>query len=155
MQGRDDPIRSEHDPDAALPHGSRPAARAEGDAVAGGCAWGVAGKEVGMRRDVPGYPAVVGGLGGDIREVALTQQFGGEARLLIGEAGGLEVIVFDALVSPDVLALASPTAELNDVGKRPGSGVHQAVTNATRIELVRAGRRVVRLKAGGPFVSGR
>ena len=91
--------------------------------------------------------------------VALVGGGPGDPELLTVRAARLiaaaEVIVFDALVSPDVLALASPTAELIDVGKRPGSGVHQDVTNATLIGLVRAGRRVVRLKGGDPFVFGR
>ena len=61
----------------------------------------------------------------------------------------------DALVSNDVLALASPTAELIDVGKRPGRGVAQELTNVLLVQLAGQGRRVVRLKGGDPFVFGR
>ena len=63
--------------------------------------------------------------------------------------------MYDALVSRDVLDLASPSAELIDVGKRPGRGVAQELTNVLLIELARAGKRVVRLKGGDPFVFGR
>jgi uroporphyrin-III C-methyltransferase len=66
-----------------------------------------------------------------------------------------EVVVHDALVSDAVLALAPPTAELIDVGKRPGQGVAQDLINVLLVRLAREGRRVVRLKGGDPFVFGR
>jgi uroporphyrin-III C-methyltransferase len=66
-----------------------------------------------------------------------------------------EVIVHDALVSPDVLALAAPNAELIDVGKRPGQSVAQELINVLLVRLAREGRRVVRLKGGDPYVFGR
>jgi uroporphyrin-III C-methyltransferase len=66
-----------------------------------------------------------------------------------------EVVVHDALVSDAVLALAAPTAELIDVGKRPGQGVAQDLINVLLVRLARDGRRVVRLKGGDPFVFGR
>ena len=93
-----------------------------------------------------GSVALVGGGPGDPELLTV------RAARLIAEA---EVIVHDALVSPDVLALASPTAELIDVGKRPGQGVAQEETNALLVRLVGEGRRVVRLKGGDPFVFGR
>ena len=93
-----------------------------------------------------GSVALVGGGPGDPELLTV------RAARLIGSA---EVIVHDALVSPDVLALASPTAELIDVGKRPGQGVAQEETNALLVRLVGEGRRVVRLKGGDPFVFGR
>jgi uroporphyrin-III C-methyltransferase / precorrin-2 dehydrogenase / sirohydrochlorin ferrochelatase len=69
-----------------------------------------------------------------------------------------DVVVHDRLVSDEVLALARPGAERIDVGKRPGgSGWTQAEINSLLISesLGRAGRRIVRLKGGDPFVFGR
>ena len=66
-----------------------------------------------------------------------------------------EVVVHDALVGDGVLALVPPTAELIDVGKRPGRGTAQDLINLLLVRLAREGRRVVRLKGGDPFVFGR
>ncbi len=71
---------------------------------------------------------------------------------LLAEA---EVVVHDRLVTKEVLALAPPGAELIDVGKRPGDPDRQAGINALLVRHGRAGRRVVRLKGGDPFVFGR
>ncbi|WP_287597695.1 siroheme synthase CysG [Thermomonas sp.] len=73
---------------------------------------------------------------------------------LLNEA---DVILHDRLVSLDVLALARRDAQRIDVGKRVG-GDHDATQqhiHALLIEHARAGRRVVRLKGGDPFVFGR
>src|SRR5579859_730157 len=67
-----------------------------------------------------------------------------------------DVVVFDRLVSAEVLAYARPDAERLDVGKVPGGrGWSQAEINAVLTQLAREGRRVVRLKGGDPFVFGR
>jgi uroporphyrin-III C-methyltransferase/precorrin-2 dehydrogenase/sirohydrochlorin ferrochelatase len=67
-----------------------------------------------------------------------------------------DVVVFDRLVSADVLAYARPDAERLDVGKAPGGGGWtQAEINAVLEKLSRDGRQVVRLKGGDPFVFGR
>jgi uroporphyrin-III C-methyltransferase len=66
-----------------------------------------------------------------------------------------DVVVFDRLISPELLALAPEGAELIDVGKGPGQSGRQADINDLLVELGRAGRRVVRLKGGDPFVFGR
>ena len=66
-----------------------------------------------------------------------------------------DVVVHDALVSDAVLALASPSAELIDVGKRPGRSVAQDLINVLLVGLAHADKRVVRLKGGDPFVFGR
>jgi uroporphyrin-III C-methyltransferase len=66
-----------------------------------------------------------------------------------------DVVVHDALVGTGVLALAPADAELIDVGKRPGAPVAQELINELLVQLGRAGRSVVRLKGGDPFVFGR
>src|SRR5256714_13038273 len=72
---------------------------------------------------------------------------------LIAEA---DAILYDRLVPPGVLEGARPDAELRYVGKRPGEpSVPQEEINRTLVELARAGRSVVRLKGGDPFVFGR
>ncbi len=66
-----------------------------------------------------------------------------------------DVVFFDRLVHPDLLKLAS-RAQLVDVGKRPGeSGAGQQSINEQLIAEAGAGRTVVRLKGGDPFVFGR
>jgi uroporphyrin-III C-methyltransferase len=67
-----------------------------------------------------------------------------------------EVIVHDALVHEAVLALADARAERVFAGKRGGKpSAVQADISATLIELARAGRRVLRLKGGDPYIFGR
>jgi len=72
---------------------------------------------------------------------------------LIAEA---DAILYDRLVPPGALDGARPEAELRYVGKRPGEGsaTQEEISDAL-IELARAGRSVVRLKGGDPFVFGR
>ncbi len=74
------------------------------------------------------------------------------AARLIGEA---DVVLYDRLVSPEILAMARPGAELIDVGKRPGGSHTQDVLNELLVLHAQSGRRVVRLKGGDPFVFGR
>lgn len=67
-----------------------------------------------------------------------------------------DVILHDALISDEILALARPDAALENVGKRAGRpSPKQEEINARLIELAHAGRRVLRLKGGDPFVFGR
>ena len=66
-----------------------------------------------------------------------------------------EVVLHDALSHPDLLTLC-PQAEIRDVGKRYGQpNPDQQWICAQLIELARAGRRVVRLKGGDPFLFAR
>lgn len=66
-----------------------------------------------------------------------------------------DVVVYDALVDPAVVAIAEG-AELFFVGKRGGKlSITQAEITARLIELARAGRKVLRLKGGDPYVFGR
>jgi len=68
---------------------------------------------------------------------------------------GADVVVHDALVGDGVIALVNPTAQIIDVGKRPGAGVPQEETNALLVTLATVGGQIVRLKGGDPFVFGR
>jgi len=75
------------------------------------------------------------------------------AAALLAEA---EVLVHDRLIPPAILDLAPPTAVRIDVSKRAGHAVvPQAEINRLLVEHGQAGRRVVRLKGGDPFVFGR
>jgi uroporphyrin-III C-methyltransferase/precorrin-2 dehydrogenase/sirohydrochlorin ferrochelatase len=67
-----------------------------------------------------------------------------------------DVILHDRLVSDGVLALARRDAEFIEVGKQASNHhVTQDGIHALMLEHARAGRRVVRLKGGDPFVFGR
>ena len=75
------------------------------------------------------------------------------ARELIGVA---DVILYDRLIGPGILAGARPDAELRYVGKEGGGpSVPQEETEAMMVARARAGALVVRLKGGDPFVFGR
>ena len=66
-----------------------------------------------------------------------------------------DIVLHDALVSPEILALAR-TARLEPVGKRAGGvRTHQLRINQRLIGLARQGLRVLRLKGGDPLVFGR
>jgi uroporphyrinogen III methyltransferase/synthase len=67
-----------------------------------------------------------------------------------------DVILYDRLIPPGALDGASADAELIYVGKRPGAaGVGQDEIERLLVEHAGAGRSVVRLKGGDPFVFGR
>ena len=75
------------------------------------------------------------------------------AARLIAEA---DLIVHDGLVGSEVLALARPDAERISVAKqRSRHSMAQDNINALLIAAARAGRDVVRLKGGDPFIFGR
>jgi uroporphyrinogen III methyltransferase / synthase len=68
-----------------------------------------------------------------------------------------DVVIYDSLVSPELIRLAPPTAELIYAGKRGGSEkpFEQSELNTMLITHARKGRVVVRLKGGDPFIFGR
>jgi uroporphyrinogen III methyltransferase / synthase len=68
-----------------------------------------------------------------------------------------DVVLFDRLVSKELLDLAPSEALLIDVGKRPGEvgPRRQTEINQLLVEHGRSDRTVVRLKGGDPFVFGR
>ena len=67
-----------------------------------------------------------------------------------------EVILHDRLVSPAILDLAGPQAQLIEVGKSAGNhSMPQDQIHALMLRHARQGLRVVRLKGGDPFVFGR
>ena len=67
-----------------------------------------------------------------------------------------DVIVYDALVSDDILKFSGENAELEYAGKRGGkpSPKQKDITDSL-VALAHAGKRVLRLKGGDPFVFGR
>jgi uroporphyrinogen III methyltransferase/synthase len=69
---------------------------------------------------------------------------------------GADVILHDRLIPREALAGARADAEIVDVGKvGGGEQVPQRETTRLLVEHARAGRSVVRLKGGDPFVFGR
>lgn len=67
-----------------------------------------------------------------------------------------DVVVYDALISAPILAMAKPEAALISAGKRRGyHSLKQPEINALLIEQAQQHETVVRLKGGDPFVFGR
>jgi uroporphyrinogen III methyltransferase / synthase len=67
-----------------------------------------------------------------------------------------DAVLYDRLIPSGALSGAREEADLRYVGKEPGApAMEQDEINALLVELARAGRRVVRLKGGDPFVFGR
>ena len=67
-----------------------------------------------------------------------------------------DVVLYDALVHPGVLALCREGAQLEFVGKRAGApSERQERINERLVELAREGRVVARLKGGDPYLFGR
>ncbi|SIQ11417.1 uroporphyrinogen-III C-methyltransferase [Rhizobium sp. RU35A] len=108
----------------------------------------------------------------DAESIAQAVEASGEGRVTLVGAGpgdaelltlkavralqAADVILFDDLVSADVLELARREAKRMLVGKRGGrESCKQEDINATMIALARSGKRVVRLKSGDPMIFGR
>jgi len=84
----------------------------------------------------------------------------GDPGLLTLKGKGLlecaDVVVYDALVSPAILAMVNPHAERINAGKRQGRHSKvQSETTQILIEKAQSHAIVVRLKGGDPFVFGR
>ena len=66
------------------------------------------------------------------------------------------MIVYDYLSNPEMLKWAPESAEIIYAGKKAGAHtLTQDEINALLVEKARAGKQVVRLKGGDPFVFGR
>ena len=84
----------------------------------------------------------------------------GDPGLLTRRAADLlaraDLVVYDALVNPVLLALAPDTAEILYAGKRAAQhAIPQEELNDLLVENARAGKTVIRLKGGDPFLFGR
>ncbi|MBL8490227.1 MAG: uroporphyrinogen-III C-methyltransferase, partial [Rhodocyclaceae bacterium] len=84
----------------------------------------------------------------------------GDPELLTLKAARLirsaDAIVYDHLVGPDILDLASPTAERIYAGKESGNHtLPQGEINALLVKLAARHGSIVRLKGGDPFIFGR
>jgi uroporphyrin-III C-methyltransferase len=67
-----------------------------------------------------------------------------------------EAVLYDDLVTPEILALIPSTARLHNVGKRAGAKkISQQEINFLMIALSESGVQVVRLKSGDPLIFGR
>lgn len=67
-----------------------------------------------------------------------------------------DVVVYDYLAAPALLAHAAPTAQRIYVGKQGGDHtLSQEAINRLIVEQARAGKTVARLKGGDPFIFGR
>lgn len=102
----------------------------------------------------------VGAMRGGSGRVTLVGAGPGEAELLTLKAvralQSADVILFDDLVSDEVLELARREAKRIQVGKRGGRpSCRQEDINALMLSLAKAGRHVVRLKSGDPMIFGR
>ncbi len=95
----------------------------------------------------PGHVAFVGGGPGDPELLTL------KARRALDEA---DVVIYDRLISPEILELARREALMIDVGKEGfGPSTSQETINDLLIEHARTGAQIVRLKSGDATVFGR
>ncbi len=100
------------------------------------------------RLDKSSYKLAIVGAGcGDIELLTVKA-----ARLILAA----EVIIYDSLVSDDILSLANKGCELHFVGKRCGQpSAKQDDINELLLQCAARGLKVVRLKGGDPNVFGR
>lgn len=95
----------------------------------------------------PGHVAFVGGGPGDPELLTL------KARRALDEA---DVVIYDRLISPEILELARREATMIDVGKEGfGPSTAQETINDLLVEHAQNGAQVVRLKSGDATIFGR
>ncbi|MDB5590177.1 siroheme synthase CysG [Enterovirga sp.] len=97
---------------------------------------------------------------GRLGEVVIVGAGPGDPELLtlkaMRELQAADVIVYDRLVTPEVLELARREARRIHVGKEGhGASCRQEDISALLVDLALAGERVVRLKGGDPSIFGR
>ncbi|WP_336030305.1 uroporphyrinogen-III C-methyltransferase [Geodermatophilus sp. FMUSA9-8] len=145
-----------------------PAVGRQGDLVVGVHGGGDPQRAVGVR------DAVVAGLtDGSIRDRAAREPEGGRTGSVVLVGGGpgdpglvtvrgqqavaqADVVLADHLAPQGLLASLPPEVEVIDASKLPrGRSMAQEQINALLVEHALAGKRVVRLKGGDPFVFGR
>jgi uroporphyrin-III C-methyltransferase/precorrin-2 dehydrogenase/sirohydrochlorin ferrochelatase len=130
---------------------------------------GIASDVLSGREDAAGA-SVIERIGNSLTRFAKQSKFAGEVALVgagPGDPGLLtlralralqnaDVILYDRLVSAEVLDLARRDAERINVGKAAGQAhVSQEEINALLVKLAKEGKRVCRLKGGDPFIFGR
>lgn len=100
-----------------------------------------------MAKSSSGICYLTGAGPGDLGLVTL------KARRVIEQA---EVLVYDYLCNPEMLAWAPAGVEIIYAGKKAGDHtLTQEAINALLVEKTKSGKRVVRLKGGDPFLFGR
>lgn len=95
----------------------------------------------------PGEVAIVGAGCGQLDLMTI------KAARIVAQA---DALVYDSLVSSDILTLVSSHCQRHFVGKRCGQpSIKQDDINALLLKLAKQGRKVVRLKGGDPHIFGR
>ncbi len=136
----------------------------DGSAVRGAGAGG--GGEVGSRAAggaaaaTSAFQGNVGGSRAPVPRVSIVGAGPGDPGLLTLKAAerlrDADFVLYDALVSPEILALVRDTSTCISVGKRRGKHIaEQEDIHTLLVTHARAGKRVVRLKGGDPFLFGR
>jgi uroporphyrin-III C-methyltransferase/precorrin-2 dehydrogenase/sirohydrochlorin ferrochelatase len=130
-------------------HGGGDPQRAIGvrDAVVAGLTDGTVSDRAGRHTGRHGSVVLVGGGPGDPGLITV------RGRHAVAQA---DVVIADHLAPQSLLASLPPEVEVVDASKLPrGRYMAQEQINALLVEHARAGKRVVRLKGGDPFVFGR